>query len=237
MDLSPIIPPMTRQSYNNRQNIACTSLRSVKSKDNHITNFLNVLKSLLKDFTQEHQSLEAENQLLQKRYAKLLQENQRLTYEVNHDSLTGLHNRRYLNTYIKQSCTAASLKGQRLSLLMIDIDHFKQYNDTYGHQTGDQLLQKVGNKLFSTVQTTDNCIARYGGEEFVVILPGYRQAEALRIAQKIQTSIQRLGVTVSIGIAVYGQDGRTPLDLVHCADHRLYTAKRNGRNRIEISDR
>ena len=234
MTLSIILRPMARQ-FRNNHNIPAKGYHSLRSKSDHIDGFLNAFKALWKTCIQENYNLKAENQQLKERYAQLLQENQRLNYAVNHDSLTGLYNRRYLNTYMEQVCTTSTLAQHKLSLMVIDIDHFKHFNDTHGHQAGDQLLQKVGNKLSAVVQKSDNCIARYGGEEFVAVLPGHRQSEALEIAKTIQTAIHPLDITVSIGIATYGQDGKTPLDLLHCADQRLYAAKRNGRNRIEIS--
>lgn len=225
---------MARQSHN-RQGVPLERHKSLRFESNHIGSFLHAFKALWKTCIQDSHHLKAENQRLKERYAQLLQEHQRLTYDVNHDSLTGLYNRRYLNTYMEQVCKTTALEKHTLSLMVIDIDHFKQYNDTHGHQAGDQLLQQVGHKLSSVVQQSDNCIARYGGEEFVAVLPGHRQSKAVEFATKIQTVISHLGITVSIGVATYGQDGTTPLRLLHCADQRLYAAKRNGRNRIETS--
>lgn len=224
----------TRREYK-KQNATCIEQRFLESETSYLDSPLNSFESLWKVIIQEYRNLKIENQFLRKRYTQLLQENQRLIHEVNYDSLTGLYSRRYLDTYIEQQCKAASLSGHELSLLMIDIDHFKQYNDTYGHQAGDQLLQKIGTILSTVIQQSNNCIARYGGEEFVAVLPSHTQTKALDVAKNIQTVISNIGVTVSIGIAIYGEDGKTPLDLLQCADHRLYAAKGNGRNRIEMS--
>ncbi|MBT9311493.1 GGDEF domain-containing protein [Leptothoe kymatousa] len=176
--------------------------------------------------------LQREMQELRNHCVKLLEENQRLAYEVNHDSLTGLYNRRYFDNYCPQACQTAAAMGHQLSLLVLDIDHFKAYNDTHSHQAGDQLLQRLGQYLLAQVQTAENCVARYGGEEFVVVLPRHDFAAAYAIAQTIQTIVSTFNITVSIGIACYGIDGATPKDLFSCADRRLYAAKQNGRNCI-----
>ena len=198
---------------------------------------LNALASFWRTYKQEFQGLKAENRQLRNQYAQLLKENQRLTYEVHHDSLTRLYNRRYFDRYSEQACQTASQSGNGLSLLVIDIDYFKRYNDTYSHQGGDQLLHRFGQCLLEVVQTSDNCVARYGGEEFVVVLPNHDQAAARAVAETIQNVVSALGITVSIGVACYGKDGKTPLELFHRADHRLYAAKQSGRNCIVTSEK
>ncbi len=232
----------------NKQSLTPQSQSCCQSKNCYALGLLNVFRSFWKLLNQEHQSLKTahqllqkkykelkrENQLLQKKHEELQRENQRLIYEVNHDALTGLYNRRYLKTYIEKACTTASSLGHELSLLVIDIDHFKQYNDTYGHLAGDQLLQKIGEYLFSVVQTSDNCIARCGGEEFVAVLPNHNPIAAVAIAKTVQSVFGTLGITVSIGIASYGKDGKTWPELLACADRRLYSAKQDGRNRIAM---
>ncbi|MEM9803991.1 MAG: GGDEF domain-containing protein [Cyanobacteria bacterium P01_D01_bin.56] len=192
----------------------------------------NLIDNLRRRDKQDVQSLQTEIQELRSHCRKLIKENQQLSYEVNHDSLTGLYNRRYFDGYCEQVFQSASLLGNDLSLLVIDIDHFKRYNDTRSHQAGDRLLQRLGQYLLTTVQTSDNCVARYGGEEFVVVLPQHDCSAAYAMARTIRLLIKALDVTVSIGIACYGKDGKTPRELFYHADQRLYVAKQNGRDCI-----
>lgn len=195
----------------------------------------NEIYSHIRILKQELRTLRLENECLRDNCAHLIEKNQRLTYEVSHDSLTGLHSRKYFDVYGEQACQKATLIGSSLALLVIDIDHFKHFNDTYSHQTGDQLLQLLGLCLRAAVKAPGSWIARYGGEEFVVVLPEHDQLAALAIAQRIHRVVRVLGITVSIGIACHAKDGNTALNLFRCADLRMYTAKRNGRNRIEMS--
>ena len=158
------------------------------------------------------------------------------------DPLTGLFNRRFLDQRLNQELAAARRTGIPLSVLMIDIDHFKKINDTHGHQTGDEVLVAVADLLSSELREND-VIARFGGEEFLVIAPhtpvenAENLAERLRAAaqdRKISACDQPDGVkfTVSIGVAEYGEGADTPEELVNVADNRLYQAKDNGRNRV-----
>lgn len=232
---SGVISQMAAQfgKFPYRQYLVLGSQRFLRIEISLFVRMFRWLKSFLPEFYQRTRDLQKENERLRQQYEQILQENRALTYEVNHDNLTGLQSRRYYEFYSNQAFQNAALLGQSLSLLVIDIDYFKRYNDTHGHQAGDKLLQKIGQCLLFVVQKADGCVARYGGEEFVVVLPSHDSIEALAVAQKIQRTVITLGITVSIGLASYGQDGRTPSDLLHCADLRMYAAKQNGRNRIE----
>ena len=212
-----------------------------KPKKFSFERFMDVSKSFFYDAISSHtkilkelQTLRLENELLRENCKHLVRKNQRLAYEVSHDSLTGLYSRRYFDFYSEQACQKATLMGSSLSLLVIDIDHFKDFNDTYNHQAGDQLLRSFGLCLRSAVQSPGSLIARYGGEEFVAVLPDHDQLAALTIAQRVHKVVKALGITVSIGIACHAQDGNTALSLFRCADLRMYNAKRNGRDRIEF---
>jgi diguanylate cyclase len=162
------------------------------------------------------------------------------------DSLTGLPNRRKFDQTLHETTERAAQTGAPLCLLMIDIDHFKEFNDTYGHTVGDHVLALVARTMKECIRSTD-LAARYGGEEFAVILPSSSLADAVRIAESIRTSVaskrivnrsknQTLGtITLSIGAAPFA-DGDSLADLIKLADRRLYAAKRQGRNRVVAED-
>lgn len=160
------------------------------------------------------------------------------------DGLTGVANRRRFDEALLSEWRQCRRAGTPLALLMIDIDHFKRYNDHYGHPTGDACLQQVAAVLKAAMQRACDLVARYGGEEFVCLLPGCDQAPALAKAQALQAALAARGiaheasptaawVTLSIGVAVaQPQAGGSPAALVAAADAALYSAKHRGRNCI-----
>lgn len=160
------------------------------------------------------------------------------------DGLTGVANRRRFDEALLSEWRQCRRAGTPLALLMIDIDHFKRYNDHYGHPTGDACLQQVAAVLKAAMQRASDLVARYGGEEFVCLLPGCDQAPALAKAQALQAALAAQGiaheasptaawVTLSIGVAVaQPQAGGSPAALVAAADAALYSAKHRGRNCI-----
>lgn len=162
------------------------------------------------------------------------------------DGLTGIANRRHFDVAMEKEIRRAKRAGTPLSLLMIDIDAFKAYNDHYGHQQGDDTLIKVAARLAALLQRPLDLIARYGGEEFAVILPEMDGAHSGAMAESMRLAVACLNiphaqaghadhVTVSIGVATYrgGQTGEIA-QLVGAADRALYTAKHAGRNRVAI---
>ena len=160
------------------------------------------------------------------------------------DALTGLHNRRWLNERFSQSVFQSRTDNLGLSVLMLDIDRFKRFNDTHGHLAGDRALITVANIINSHIRTGDHA-ARFGGEEFLIILPNTDAAEAHRIARRLRRAIHRTpvtthdgaelpSVTASIGLAEWNE-AETWEALVARADQALYRAKRRGRNRVAIS--
>ena len=162
--------------------------------------------------------------------------NQALQNLAHKDSLTGLSNRLFLDKYIKQ---LIDNKVENVAVMMIDMDHFKHYNDTHGHLAGDELLEKFSASLTSQVKRKQDLLARYGGEEFLVIMPNTTQDFALRTAENIRnhTAQQKEKTTVSIGItyANGNQPIRSAKDiflLIDQADQALYEAKSNGRNQV-----
>lgn len=160
------------------------------------------------------------------------------------DPLTGVPNRRHFDQYVQRRWDEALHTGETLSLLLIDVDHFKAFNDRYGHPAGDQCLKHVAQVLQQQVPETAGCVARWGGEEFIVVLPDTDAARAMRAAQGLCDAVCRLGlrheasstahtVTISVGVAVT-RPSVAPVTvdgLVAAADAALYRAKEGGRNR------
>jgi diguanylate cyclase (GGDEF)-like protein len=165
-------------------------------------------------------------------------EHRHLQRLVTVDSLTGLRNRRWLDDAFARQLSRATRASQPLSLLMIDIDRFKQVNDTYGHPAGDAVLRRVAHTLATGLRPQDS-LARYGGEEFAVLLPGLGRQQALQVAERLRLTIQANGgdtkrdnvtqITVSIGVAMASVD-ESLAALVQRADEALYRAKESGRN-------
>jgi diguanylate cyclase (GGDEF)-like protein len=173
-------------------------------------------------------------------------ENARLYAEVESlavtDSLTGIANRRAFDRALERELVRARHYGYPLALVMIDVDSFKQYNDTYGHLAGDQRLRAVARLLTQCVREID-FVARYGGEEFVIILPDTNRQQALQVAEQIRRSAEAEytgslngqvipGYTLSMGVAVFPEDAQTPAELLLAADYAELTAKRTGKNRV-----
>ncbi|HEV2999391.1 MAG TPA: diguanylate cyclase [Solirubrobacteraceae bacterium] len=151
------------------------------------------------------------------------------------DSLTGLPNRETFQRSLSQEVARASRTGGEMTVLLMDLDHFKRINDTLGHQTGDEVLRAVAAVLDESCRPFDTP-ARYGGEEFGVVLPNTGDADARAAAERLRTAIEAAeinpAVTVSIGLASFPSDGRDGDALVRAADEALYASKRGGRNRV-----
>ncbi len=158
------------------------------------------------------------------------------------DGMTGLHNYRFFRLRLKQEVARARRDGSPVSLIILDVDHFKNYNDTLGHPAGDDVLRKVSSILRKSVRDND-IVARYGGEEFAIILPGTDEEGAYSLAERIRSKVEKshfhnqeiqpLGtLTVSLGTATFPRDAVTMEDLVITADRALYQAKNTGRNRV-----
>ena len=158
------------------------------------------------------------------------------------DYLTGLRTRGYFEQQLELEVKRAERKRQKFSLLMIDIDHFKTLNDTFGHHVGDQVLRDVASILMKDMREVDT-VARYGGEEFVMILPETTEVGAVYVAGRLRKSVESAKffagspqaiqhLTISVGIAVFDTDAQFKRDLIEFADAALYSAKRTGRNRV-----
>ena len=160
-----------------------------------------------------------------------------------YDTLTNVHNRRYFDERIGAETQKSFLSGTPLSLVMVDIDYFKNVNDTYGHTEGDKVLCKIASLLKNSVRK-DDTVARYGGEEFVLILPGAKLEVTSMIAERIRRLIEttlfevgqtQIHLTISLGISnLPSHRARSEKELIKMADHALYNAKGGGRNRVCI---
>lgn len=185
-------------------------------------------------------------QLRRKRYADRLRHNVQLSLEMAiTDQLTGLHNRRYMSRHLDTLMESSKRNGRPLTFVIMDIDFFKQVNDTYGHEIGDEVLKEFAARIAANVRGID-LACRYGGEEFVVAMPDTDIAFATNIAERLRHSIEtdpitisrsphQINITISIGIANAKGAGDSAEALLRRADQALYRAKRSGRNRV-VSD-
>lgn len=174
-----------------------------------------------------------ENQILQ---AQLKDQAQR-------DALTGVFNRRYLVEVLERELAQAQRQGLPLSLMLMDLDHFKRVNDTHGHQVGDEVLRGAAALLSGHVRAGD-VVCRYGGEEFLLLLPGMPEAQAVERAEccrrelaerTITVGPAEVRVTVSIGVVTFPVHGDSAASLIQAADRALYVAKREGRDRVVVA--
>ena len=166
----------------------------------------------------------------------LARQNARLAELAAVDELTGAKNRRRFREDLEMFFAVSARHGTLLSLVMLDVDHFKQYNDAFGHPAGDDVLRAVSLALREATRDQD-VVARYGGEEFVVLLPSTSADDAMVVAERLRERIERLpwtlrGVTASLGVATTGPGIPDSSALVESADQALYLSKRSGRNRV-----
>lgn len=171
------------------------------------------------------------------RSAQLMSERERLAAQ---DGLTGLANRREFDRTIAREVSRAKRSGQPLSLVVIDVDHFKAINDTRGHLGGDEVLRQIARALAEAVREMD-VVARYGGEEFALVLPACAQGDAVRVLDRVALSLSHRealkGVTVSSGLATMPLNAVDGRGLIEAADEALYASKHGGRNRLTVSSR
>ena len=176
--------------------------------------------------------------------ASILIENAQLFAQANiradTDGLTGLYNHRHFHKCLEQEIARGTRFGSIFSVIMLDVDLFKAYNDTYGHLAGDQVLRKIGDCIVDSIRTVDIAF-RYGGEEFTVILPEAHLDDACKVAERIRQIIESklsssaMPITVSLGVATWPSDGLMREEVIACADAALYRAKQTGRNRTCLS--
>jgi len=178
----------------------------------------------------------------------LHENNQDLTNKVHYDALTGIYNRHYMEGNLRRAINETARAGGCLSVMMIDVDFFKKFNDTYGHHAGDECLKSVAGAIAGSLSRPDDFAARYGGEEFAVILPNTDDIGVRHIAGRILNNVRELSishekneaadrVTVSIGATTSRPMYEQPAgDYIKCADEALYRSKRNGRNQYTHID-
>ncbi|WP_421931678.1 PleD family two-component system response regulator [Phenylobacterium sp.] len=198
---------------------------------------------LSKPIDPQELSARSKTQIRRKRYTDYLRDNLDHSLELAvTDQLTGLHNRRYMVGQLEALVKRASLGGDPVAALLIDIDHFKKINDGYGHDVGDEVLREFAVRLASNVRAID-LPCRYGGEEFVVVMPDTKIEDAERIAERIRLHVagspfrvmggaELLTVTISIGVAATLGAGDKPEALLKRADEAVYEAKASGRNKV-----
>ena len=173
--------------------------------------------------------------------------NEQLRALSDHDDLTGLPNRRNLERVFDEAFRTSVAAGTDLAVIMIDVDHFKRFNDTYGHVAGDRTLAQIARTLERSICGPGRMVARYGGEEFIAVLDGTEEQSALRIADGARRAIadrrvsvgdrRRSSVTVSMGVTLRRRADRSPLSMIERADAALYEAKEAGRNIVRLAGR
>lgn len=228
-------------AYDTSLSGATEQLSSAKSRD-QIKAIVEALLRSTGEMRETNKALEDRLTLSKNEISNLQQSLEAIRAESLTDPLTGLGNRKYFDRMIDMAVQGALASGEPLSLLLLDIDHFKSFNDSYGHLTGDQVLRLVGMSLKQTIKGQD-ITARYGGEEFAVVLPNTALRQALTVADHIRRAVMAkelkkkstgeiLGrVTISVGVSMLKQGDDTET-LIDRADACLYAAKRNGRNRV-----
>jgi diguanylate cyclase len=231
----------TSASYGNSLTDATRKLAAAESSHQLRTIVETLLKST-REIQDTNKALEDRLTLSRSEISNLQQSLEAIRAESLTDPLTGLGNRKYFDRSMQAAVQTALVNGEPLSLLIFDIDHFKSFNDSYGHLTGDQVLRLVGISLQQAIKGQD-ITARFGGEEFAVVLPNTALRQALTVADHIRRAIMSkelkkkssgeiLGrVTISVGVSML-QPGDDVDSLIERADACLYAAKRNGRNRV-----
>lgn len=169
----------------------------------------------------------------------------RMKQQANIDMLTGLYNRRFLEDYARKLLAIAKRREQPVGIIMLDLDHFKNFNDVYGHEVGDRILRHFAKTVTASMRET-NLAARYGGEEFVVVLPDTSAKSCALVADRIRKAVMTMVVpsntekplpqlTVSVGVAAFPENGHNLEEVIQASDKALYESKRAGRNRVSVS--
>jgi diguanylate cyclase (GGDEF)-like protein len=182
---------------------------------------------------------------LRKNFYALEQKTEELEQAVNTDPLTGLFNRRVIAGQLKSQISLSKKTGNPMSVIMMDIDHFKNVNDTYGHQCGDSVLKKIASILKEKSRSI-NIVGRYGGEEFIILGPISDYKSAYYAADRLRQAVEEADflcdetgktfkVTISAGVAMWNRNIASGKELIKLADDALYAAKKNGRNRVEMA--
>jgi diguanylate cyclase (GGDEF)-like protein len=197
------------------------------------TSYMWFIGAIVGRLAREERDLEGENAEIHRLHEELSQAQAALEYQALHDVLTGLPNRRRFDSWLGQSVESARGRAGSVGLLLLDLDGFKEVNDTLGHHVGDELLREVAERLRGTLRDGD-LVARLGGDEFAVVLPDADTAKANAAAQRVldalKAPIRVQGHAIetggSVGIALFPADGSDPISLLRRADMAMYSAKR-----------
>jgi diguanylate cyclase (GGDEF)-like protein len=229
--------------FENEQMILDIATRRIEEVQNGAAFDFNEYVALVNEYNRLLKQQRRSTRLSDRTTGELLEQNQDLQEMTLLDPLTGLYNRRYLDETLTRNIKSLSRSGDCLSVLMVDVDFFKPYNDTYGHAAGDNCLKEVARGLMQCVTRGGDYVVRYGGEEFAIILPHTDSNGACKIARQLLVFIRELCiphkknepigyVTISIGLTTVSPEhthkGR---DYIKRADEALYLSKQNGRNR------
>jgi diguanylate cyclase (GGDEF)-like protein/PAS domain S-box-containing protein len=195
----------------------------------------------LTELEEKTRELERTLVLLEKSQYEIRLQNEQLQVEASHDPLTGIANRRAFMEAVELAFEVAQEADRNCCCIMVDIDHFKKVNDTYGHATGDDVIRRVAEALGTQVKPGD-CVSRYGGEEFCIVLPDVNITAATQIAERIRKKIEAprfasIPVTVSLGVSSIVFGATTANELIAQADEALYASKEGGRNLVTRWDR
>jgi two-component system cell cycle response regulator len=198
---------------------------------------------LLRPIDKHEMLARARTQIRKRRYTERLRDNVQMSIEMAiTDPLTGLYNRRYMESHLSSLVAQAAARGKPLTVMVLDIDYFKSVNDTHGHDAGDDVLREFATRVRKSIRGID-LACRYGGEEFVIVMPETDMAVATIVAERLRRRIaserfaihqgsQAIEVTISVGIATLDLSDDTAASILKRADQALYRAKRDGRNRV-----
>ncbi|NOQ13595.1 MAG: diguanylate cyclase [Methyloprofundus sp.] len=207
-----------------------------------IFNYRRTMEQLIIKVDQQREMLEESNAILEAKSRELMRVNKQLALMANSDALTGISNRRHMDDHLNNEWQRAIRNHSSISFILMDIDCFKQYNDSYGHPQGDECLKKVARALNEQVNRSTDLVARYGGEEFAIILCDTDNAEF--VAEKCRQAIEQLKIphdfsnvenviSISVGLFTYHpENGSTPGFIFDRADKALYKAKMSGKNKV-----
>jgi len=229
--------------FKREQQVYTEALAHMQETENGIPCDAEKFKRLAREYGQLLKQFRKITKISDKSARKLILHEIQLRSQTVRDALTGLYNRRFLDDGLDACLKELSETKEMISVLMIDVDHFKGYNDAYGHGNGDECLKSIADVLEGSLRTGDGFAARYGGEEFTVVLPRTNQSGAQIVANRLLERVQKLAishgkssvadvVTISIGFTSGVADGkRSAAEYTRRADEALYLSKRNGRNR------
>ena len=224
-------------------NLEHTRIKYKSNYKNELTSLKTSVNTMLKKLEEQLDTLQHNEQVLQEtvkaRTKELEEKNKQLEHIAITDSLTSLYNRRKIDEKLENEIERAKRLGNNFGVIMLDIDYFKQVNDTFGHQVGDTVLVELSSLLKQVLRKID-IIGRWGGEEFIIICPGSNEQGIVKVADNLQEIIQRhefpiVGQkTASFGATIYHK-GDSSKELIYRVDEALYRAKENGRNRVELN--